>query len=67
MKILVIDDEASTRDLLKMSLESEGYTVFVADDGPEGLEIFARELPSMVLTDIRAPIRRSLSSPVTGR
>jgi len=30
MKILVIDDEASTRDLLKMSLESEGYTVFVA-------------------------------------
>jgi PAS domain S-box-containing protein len=55
MKILVIDDEASTRDLLKMSLESEGYTVFVADDGPEGLEIFARELPSMVLTDIKLP------------
>ncbi|MEE9526176.1 MAG: PAS domain S-box protein [Syntrophobacteria bacterium] len=55
MKILVIDDEASTRDLLKMSLESDGYTVFVAEDGPKGLEIFARELPSVVLTDIKMP------------
>ena len=55
MKILVIDDEASTRDLLKMSLESDGYTVFVAEDGPKGLEIFARELPPVVLTDIKLP------------
>ena len=55
MKILVIDDEASTRDLLKLSLESDGHTVFVAEDGPKGLEIFARELPSLVLTDIKMP------------
>ncbi|MBW2581197.1 MAG: PAS domain S-box protein [Deltaproteobacteria bacterium] len=55
MKILVIDDEASTRDLLKVSLESDGYTVFVAENGPKGLEIFARELPSVVLTDIKMP------------
>jgi PAS domain S-box-containing protein len=51
----VIDDEASTRDLLKMSLESDGYTVFVAEDGPKGLEIFARENPPVVLTDIKMP------------
>jgi PAS domain S-box-containing protein len=55
MKILVIDDEASTRDLLRVSLESDGYTVFVAENGPKGLEIFARELPSVVLTDIKMP------------
>ncbi|MEE9529836.1 MAG: response regulator [Syntrophobacteria bacterium] len=55
MKILVIDDEASTRDLLKVSLESDGYTVFVAEDGPKGLEIFARENPPVVLTDIKMP------------
>ena len=54
-KLLVIDDEASTRDLLKMSLESDGYTVFVAEDGPKGLEIFARENPPVVLTDIKMP------------
>ena len=55
MKILVIDDEASTRDLLKMSLESDGYTVFMAENGPKGLEIFARENPPVVLTDIKMP------------
>ena len=54
-KLLIIDDEASTRDLLKMSLESDGYTVFVAEDGPKGLEIFARENPPVVLTDIKMP------------
>jgi two-component system NtrC family sensor kinase len=54
-KLLVIDDGASTRDLLKMSLESDGYTVFVAEDGPKGLEIFAREKPPVVLTDIKMP------------
>jgi PAS domain S-box-containing protein len=54
-KLLVIDDEASTRDLLKLSLESDGYTVFTAEDGPTGLEIFARENPSLVLTDIKMP------------
>jgi len=54
-KLLLIDDEASTRDLLKLSLEIEGYTVFVAEDGPKGLELFARENPSIILTDIKMP------------
>ena len=54
-KLLVIDDEASTRDLLKLSLEVEGYTVFTAEDGAKGLEIFARENPAVVLTDIKMP------------
>ncbi len=54
-KLLVIDDEASTRDLLKLSLESDGYTVFTAEDGPTGLEIFAKENPAVVLTDIKMP------------
>jgi PAS domain S-box-containing protein len=51
----VIDDEASTRDLLKLSLESDGYTVFTAEDGPTGLELFTRENPTIVLTDIKMP------------
>jgi two-component system NtrC family sensor kinase len=54
-KLLVIDDEASTRDLLKLSLESDGYTVFTAEDGPKGLELFAKENPSIILTDIKMP------------
>ena len=51
-KLLVIDDEASTRDLLKLSLEKDGYTVFTAEDGPKGLELFARENPAIILTDL---------------
>jgi PAS domain S-box-containing protein len=54
-KLLVIDDEASTRDLLKLSLERDGYTVFTAEDGPRGLELFARESPSIILMDIKMP------------
>jgi PAS domain S-box-containing protein len=55
MKLLVIDDEESTRELLKISLESDGYEVLLAEDGPRGLEIFAKEDPPIVLTDIKMP------------
>ena len=55
-KLLVIDDEESARKVLKISLESDGYTVFTAEDGPSGLDILARENPSIVLTDIRMPL-----------
>jgi len=54
-KLLVIDDEASTRNLLKLSLERDGYTVFTAEDGPGGLELFAKEKPSIILMDIKMP------------
>ncbi len=55
MKLLVIDDEESTRDLLKITLESDGYEVLTAEDGPSGLEIFTKDNPPIVLTDIKMP------------
>jgi len=54
-KLLVIDDEESTRELLKLSLEGEGYDVLTAEDGRTGLDVFAKEQPSIVLTDIKMP------------
>jgi PAS domain S-box-containing protein len=54
-KLLLIDDEESTRELLKISLESEGYEVYTAEDGPMGLKIFAEQSPPIVLTDIKMP------------
>jgi PAS domain S-box-containing protein len=54
-KLLLIDDEESTRELLKISLESEGYEVYTAEDGPIGLKIFAEQSPPIVLTDIKMP------------
>ena len=54
-KLLIIDDEQSARELLKLTLERDGSTVFAAKDGPSGLDIFAKENPSIVLTDIKMP------------
>lgn len=38
MKILVVDDESSIRNLIRMQLEMEGYEVLTAADGREALE-----------------------------
>jgi signal transduction histidine kinase len=53
--ILVIDDERPILDMLEISLASEGYTVLTAENGPEGLEIFRREKPKLVITDVKMP------------
>ncbi len=54
-RILVIDDEESTRELLKLTLEADGYEVRVAEDGYRGLEIFEDFKPEIILTDIKMP------------
>jgi len=52
MKALVIEKNESVRKELKVCLESNGFTVFSADERDEGLEIFDKELPSLVFMDI---------------
>jgi two-component system NtrC family sensor kinase len=54
-KILIIDDEEGIRKLLALSLSSDGYEVLTAASGEEGMEIFKRETPPLVLTDIKMP------------
>lgn len=54
-RILVVDDEKNIRFLLKETLLLEGYTVFVASDGQEGLSIFEREHIDLVIVDIMMP------------
>ena len=50
-KILVIDDEPILRDSLEIALKTSGYEVTTARSGEEGLEIFQRENPDLVLLD----------------
>ncbi len=50
-KILVIDDEPILRDSLSVALESSGYTVMTARTGEEGLQLFQKEAPDLVLLD----------------
>ena len=54
-KILVVDDEASIRRILKEILENEDYTVDVAQSGPEALEKAAEENYDAILLDIKMP------------
>jgi DNA-binding NtrC family response regulator len=54
-KILVVDDERFITWSLKQHLEKEGYEVFTAESGEEGLELFKAELPDIVILDIHLP------------
>jgi two-component system response regulator RegX3 len=53
--ILVVDDEQSYRDALRVALEREGFRVEVAADGLEALERFESSRPSLVLLDLMLP------------
>lgn len=54
-KVLLVEDEESIRKFVKINLEREGYTIFEAGSGEEGIEIARRELPDIVVLDIMLP------------
>lgn len=54
-KILIIDDEYPVRDVIKIALTENGYTVIEASDGKEGIQVFQDSLPDIVLTDVKMP------------
>jgi two-component system response regulator MtrA len=53
--ILVIEDDASLREVIELGLEAEGYRVVTASDGPKGLQAFSSHKPDLVLLDIMLP------------
>jgi DNA-binding response OmpR family regulator len=54
-KILVIDDEQGIRHLLDTLLRRKGYDVVLADSGRQGLELFRRERPDVIVLDLKMP------------
>ncbi|MBD0373767.1 MAG: response regulator [Pyrinomonadaceae bacterium] len=54
-KILVVEDDDETRELLRMALERRGYAVFTAEDGVSGFEEAVRHRPDLIVTDITMP------------
>ena len=54
-KVLIIDDERDILDSLGSILQDEGFDVFKAADGNEGLILFDRERPDVVFLDIWMP------------
>lgn len=54
-RVLVIDDDAKTRDLVAAFLGGAGYEVHGAEDGAAGLRLAAAEPPEVVILDLQMP------------
>ncbi|HLD28768.1 MAG TPA: response regulator [bacterium] len=54
-KILVADDEPDIVEVIRMGLESEGYSVITASDGLETIKKAKEEKPDLILLDIMMP------------
>jgi len=55
-KVLLIDDDATILQLLKLFLENEGYHVWAAQSGLEGLETASQVLPDLAIVDVMMPV-----------
>jgi DNA-binding response OmpR family regulator len=54
-KIVVIDDEPSVQDVVRGYLEKDGYLVYVAGNGRDGLAVAERTKPGLVVLDLMLP------------
>ena len=54
-KILIIEDDEFLRQLITKKISSEGFTVFSAIDGPDGIEKAKTLLPDLILLDLLLP------------
>lgn len=56
IKILIIEDEASIRSMYAYKLKLEGFQVYEAENGQEGLKIAEQERPDLILLDLKMPV-----------
>jgi CheY-like chemotaxis protein len=54
-RVLVVEDHADAREMLCAALRLEGHEVFVAEDGPRGIEVALQRRPDVALIDIGLP------------
>lgn len=54
-KILLVEDNEMNRDMLSRRLERRGYTVVIAVDGRQGIEMAQTEAPDLILMDMSLP------------
>ncbi len=51
-KVLIVDDDPATRDMLRLGLEDESYEVFEASSGKQVMELLNAHRPMLVILDI---------------
>ncbi len=53
--VLVVEDDAPTREVIKRALERDGWAVSEADNGRRGLQSVARHVPDLIVLDLMMP------------
>lgn len=57
MKLLIVDDEPTILETIETKFRKEGFSTFVADSAEEGMRLFRRVKPDLVILDIMLPQR----------
>ena len=55
IKILLVDDEPDILEILKYNLSSQGYQVYTAKNGIEGVEKAKKKIPHLIILDVMMP------------
>jgi two-component system chemotaxis response regulator CheY len=55
LEVLAVDDSRTMRDMIRLALEPQGFTVHTADDGVHGVEVLEGLEPDVIITDINMP------------
>lgn len=55
--ILIVEDKATSRELLRTVLEKQGYAVTEAEDGEQALQLARAQVPDLILLDLQMPRR----------
>ena len=53
--VLIVDDQPFFTTMLRTVLEQQGFRVFVANSGPDGLKLAKKNLPDIIVLDIEMP------------
>jgi DNA-binding response OmpR family regulator len=56
-RVLLVEDHSDIRRVLRVSLESEGYSVIEASNGPEGIDRVEATHPDLVILDLMLPVK----------
>jgi len=62
LRILIVDDDPDIIDSVSFALEQDGYTVFIARNGDEGIKLAEQHNPDLVLLDMMMPKKELFTS-----